>query len=193
MLVPSAVVGLVLGLSQILGVAASPVQNGTSSDPSFDNSRIINYHDKLLLSRIDKYFVAFTTGDYDAMNEMEADDFHITDIPLAIVRSPKAAWYQQNKGFSSLMTDVRVQAISIAGSSAPDSFAAMENVIWFTLAVDPPEAAKPGLPPGIKKGDTSGMIMMSVIWWNEEGKIYRELEYGRLLYPDFDIDAYKVW
>lgn len=91
------------------------------------------------------------------------------------------------------MTDVHIQAISIDGSSEPGSFAAMENVIWFTLAVDPPESAKVNLPPGIKKGDTSGMIMMSTIWWNEEGKIVRDLEYGKLIWDNFDIDAFKIW
>lgn len=91
------------------------------------------------------------------------------------------------------MTNVKVQAISIDGSSEPGSFAIMENVVWFTLAVDPPEEAKKNLPPGIKKGDTSGMIMLSTIWWNKEGKVFRELEYGRLIWDNFDIDKFKRW
>ncbi|RDL40353.1 Uncharacterized protein BP5553_00332 [Venustampulla echinocandica] len=164
-----------------------------ASHPAFDDSRIKHHHDKLLLSRINEYFVAFATGDFNGMNELEAEEFHISDIPLSIVRSPKAAWFEQNKGFSSLMTDVQVQAISLSGSSAPGSFAAMENVVWFTLAIDPPEEAKPNLPPGIKKGERAGMIMMSVIWWNQHGKIIRELEYGKLTWPGFDINAFQRW
>ncbi|KAK3175489.1 hypothetical protein K4F52_010221, partial [Lecanicillium sp. MT-2017a] len=54
----------------------------------------------------------------------------------------------------------------------------MESVVWFTLAVDPPDAARKNLPPGMKKGDRTGMIMLSTLWWNEEGKVYRDLEYG---------------
>lgn len=116
--------------------------------------------------------------------------FHIA---IGIVRSPKDAWYQQNKGFSGLMTNISVEAISLHGSSEPGSFAVLENVVRFTLNVDPPEAAKPNLPPGIKKGDSTGMIMLSTIWWNSDGKVARELEYGRLLWDDFDINAFNTW
>ncbi|KAL5345656.1 hypothetical protein ACLOAV_009410 [Pseudogymnoascus australis] len=69
----------------------------------------------------------------------------------------------------------------------------MENVVWFTLAVEPPESAKPSHAPGIKNGDTAGIIMMSVIWWNEEGKVKRDLEYGKLLWPGLDIDDFQKW
>lgn len=97
-----------------------------------------------------------------------------------------------NSGFSSLMTDILVEAISLYGSSEPGSFALMECVIRFTLAVDPPPEAAKNLPPGIKKGDRSGMIMLSAIWWNQEGLVCRDLEYGRLIWDQFDIDAFKV-
>ena len=114
-------------------------------------------------------------------------------IALCIVRAPKDAWYQANRGFSGLMTNISVEAISLHGSSEPGSFAIMENVVRFTLKVDPPEAAKPNLPPGIKKGDSSGMIMLSTIWWDSDGKISKELEYGRLLWEDFDTGAFDKW
>lgn len=91
------------------------------------------------------------------------------------------------------MTDVKVVAVTLSGSSEPGSFAVMENAIYFTLKVDPPEAAKANLPPGIKKGDSTGMMMCSTIWWNEEGKVLRELEYGRLLWEGFDINAFTKW
>lgn len=117
----------------------------------------------------------------------------ISHIALNIVRFPKQAWFAANKGFSGLMTDVSVEAISLHGSSEPGSFAVLENVVRFTLKIDPPEEAKPNLPPGIGKGDSSGMIMLSTIWWNSEGKITRELEYGKLLWPGFDINAFNEW
>lgn len=91
------------------------------------------------------------------------------------------------------MTNISVEAITLNGSSEPGSFAVLENVVRFTLKIDPPEAAKPNLPPGIKKGESSGMIMLSTIWWNSEGKIARELEYGRLLWDGFDINAFNTW
>ncbi|KAK3177679.1 hypothetical protein K4F52_009584 [Lecanicillium sp. MT-2017a] len=189
----SLIVGLGLGLSHVLGVLTVSSQDSIPRDPSLDISRIEHYPDKQLLARISEYFISFTTGDFNGMNDLEADNFHITDIPLTIVRASKEDWYQANSGFSSLMTNVTVEAISIDGSSEPGSFAIMENVVSFTLAVDPPPAAAKNLPPGIKKGDRSGMIMLSTIWWNEEGKVFRELEYGRLIWEGFNIDDFKRW
>ncbi|OBT82012.1 hypothetical protein VE02_10094 [Pseudogymnoascus sp. 03VT05] len=165
----------------------------TSTSHAFDDTRIQHHHDKVLLSRISKYFEAFATGDYDKMNDMVADEYCMSEISLAIVRSPKETWYQQNKGFSTLMTNVSVDAISLHGSSAPGSFAILENVIRFTLKVDPPEEAKAGLPPGIKKGDSTGMVMLSALWWDKHGKVTRELEYGRLVWPNFDSNAFNTW
>jgi hypothetical protein len=49
---------------------------------------------------------------------------------------------------------------------------------------------RPNLPPGIKKGDRAGMINISVLWWDSEGKITRELEYGRLTWKNFDVTAF---
>ncbi|KAJ6011671.1 hypothetical protein N7451_003083 [Penicillium sp. IBT 35674x] len=164
-----------------------------STSPAFNNARIRDHDDKVLLTRITEYFEAFANADADKMDSMVADDYHMSDIPLGIVRSPKEAWFQQNKGFGGLMTNISVEAISLHGSSEPGSVAVLESVTRFTLKVDPPEAAKPNLPPGIKKGDSSGMIMLSAIWWNGDGKVVRELEYGRLLWEGFDINAFNTW
>lgn len=112
-------------------------------------------------------------------------------IALGVARAPKKAWLQQNSGFSGLLSDLSVEAISLYGSSDPGSFSVMEHAVWFKLKSDPPEAAKPNLPPGIKKGDTSGMINISLMWWNEEGKVTRELEYGRIMWDGFDVNAFN--
>ncbi|KFY31460.1 hypothetical protein V493_01086 [Pseudogymnoascus sp. VKM F-4281 (FW-2241)] len=163
-----------------------------STSPAFDGRRI-QHHDKELVKRISEYFEAFASGNAEKMDDMVADDYLMSDISIGIVRSPKENWYQQNKGFSGLMTNISVEAISLHGSCAPDSFAIMENVIRFTLKIDPPEEVKANLPHGIKKGDSTGMVMLSAVWWNEHGKVTRELEYGRLMWPNFDIDAFKTW
>ncbi|CAG7996547.1 unnamed protein product [Penicillium salamii] len=165
----------------------------TTTSSAFIKDRIENHEDKVLLARITEYFDAFANGDAEKMNSMVTDDYRMSDIPLNIVRFPKKAWFEANRGFSGLMTNVSVEAITLHGSSEPGSFAVLENVVRFTLKIDPPEEAKPNLPPGIKKGDSSGMIMLSTIWWNSEGKIVRELEYGKLLWPGFDINAFNEW
>ncbi|KAJ5634940.1 uncharacterized protein N7484_008253 [Penicillium longicatenatum] len=59
--------------------------------------------------------------------------------------------------------NILVKAISLHSSSKPSSFAVLENIVRFTLKVNPPEAGNPNLPPRIKKGDSSGMIMLSTI------------------------------
>lgn len=91
------------------------------------------------------------------------------------------------------MADVRVVALNIDGSSDPGRFAVLENVLLFTLAVDPPDGAKTYLPPGIKKGDSASMIRTSLIWWDEKGLVKRDLEYGQLTWPEFDIDQFTIW
>ncbi|MCJ1260806.1 hypothetical protein MMC22_000669 [Lobaria immixta] len=163
-----------------------------ASNPQFDDSRIKDHPDKLLLSRIRQYFKAFTTGDFDGIRDLEAPEYTMTDIPLAVLRSSKHSWYDQNKGFTNLLTDLQVQAISLHGTSFPGAFAILEHVVWFRLKADPPEAAKPNLPPGIKKGDKAGMINIAVLWWNPEGKITKELEYGRLTWDNFDITHFDA-
>ena len=54
--------------------------NPGDSNLEFDDSRIKNYPDKLLLSRIREYFIAFASGDFDGMNNLESTDYNITDI-----------------------------------------------------------------------------------------------------------------
>lgn len=51
-----------------------------SINRAFDDSRIKNHEDKLLLSRINEYFLTFATGDYQGMSDLQAEEFHITDI-----------------------------------------------------------------------------------------------------------------
>ena len=98
----------------------------------------------------------------------------------------------ENSGFSGLLEGLSVEAISLYGSSDPGSFSVMEHAVFFTLKDDPPEAAKTHLPPGVKKGDSSGMINISLMWWNEEGKVTRELEYGRIMWDGFDVNAFHT-
>lgn len=104
-----------------------------------------------------------------------------------MVRLPRDDWYNVNKGFTELLTDLKVIAISLYGSSEPGEFAIMEHAVSFKLAHDPPPQAVDNLPPGAKKGDPVGMINISVLWWDANGNVTREFEYGRLTWKDFDV------
>jgi ketosteroid isomerase-like protein len=48
--------------------------------PQFDESRIQNHPDEVLKSRIRTYFKAFVTGDFDAIDALESEDYTMTDI-----------------------------------------------------------------------------------------------------------------
>lgn len=48
--------------------------------PTFDDSRIKNHPDKLLLSRIRTYFGAFSTGNAEALRDQEAEEYTMSDI-----------------------------------------------------------------------------------------------------------------
>jgi hypothetical protein len=51
-----------------------------SPTPAFNNDRIRNHDDKVLLARINEYFGAFADGDAEKMDSMVADDYHMSDI-----------------------------------------------------------------------------------------------------------------
>lgn len=111
-------------------------------------------------------------------------------LALKVVNVDRNVWYEINKAFVSGVTDTTVTAISLYGSSEPGSFAVMENLVSFKLTSDPSPGAADNLPPGAKAGDTVQMIMLSVLWWNADEKIIKELEYGRLVWENFTLDPF---
>ncbi len=56
--------------------------------PTFDDARIKNNPDKVLLGRIRTYFKAFTTGDFNGIKDLESDDYTMTDIRKNIYSMP---------------------------------------------------------------------------------------------------------
>lgn len=88
------------------------------------------------------------------------------------------------------MEDLRVIGLTLYGSSEPGSFSILEHVVWFKLISDPPPPSIPHLPVGAKPGDTVGMINLSVLFWDEDGLISREFEYGRLTWKDFNVTQF---
>lgn len=182
------------------------------ADPKFDDSRIKDHPDKDLLEKIRTYFHAFTHGLFDEMKDLQGEEYTMTDIrknpsifpfsflDIALIHLPASAlgvvnvnredWYNTNKNFVGLIKDLSVVAIKLDGSSAPGSFSTLEHAVKFQLAIDPPPPAAPNLPRGAKAGDTVGMINISVLYWNEHGKVTRELEYGRLTWDNFSVGQF---
>ena len=60
---------------------------GSTASP-FNDARIRNHDDKVLLARITEYFEAFANADADKMDSMVADDYRMSDISKRHVPSP---------------------------------------------------------------------------------------------------------
>lgn len=52
----------------------------TSLPSPFNDARIRDHDDKVLLARITEYFEAFANADADKMDSMVADDYRMSDI-----------------------------------------------------------------------------------------------------------------
>ncbi|MCJ1430181.1 hypothetical protein MMC29_008097, partial [Sticta canariensis] len=78
---------------------------------------------------------------------------HHPPIALRVVKANKSDWYNINKHFVHLLKDPKVTALSVYGSSTPGSFAIMEHLVDFKLAIDPPPDTAKTLLPGAKAGD----------------------------------------
>lgn len=50
------------------------------STSAFNNDRIRDHDDKVLLARITEYFEAFAQADAEKMNSMVAEGYHMSDI-----------------------------------------------------------------------------------------------------------------
>ena len=48
--------------------------------PTFDDKRIKEHPDKVLLDRIRKFFKTFTTGDFEGMRDLQSEDYTMTNI-----------------------------------------------------------------------------------------------------------------
>lgn len=103
---------------------------------------------------------------------------------------PRDTWYYANKGFTSELNDLRVIAISLDGSSAPGHFCILEHLVQFSLKNDPAPEQLKHLPPGTKAGDPLAMINVAILWWDGDGKICHELEYGRMTWPGFNLNEF---
>ncbi|KAF7502196.1 hypothetical protein GJ744_006753 [Endocarpon pusillum] len=169
-------------------IRESPLPLARSSP--YDDSRVQDHPDKKLLANIRNYFDAFARNDVAKIKELQAPEYTMTDITLGVIRAPRHAWNDFSAGFMNLISDLSVEALTLYGSSDPGSFSIMEDVVRFKLAQDPPPGAKENLPPGSKKGDVVSMIIISVIWWTEDGKMTQEFEYGRPTWKAFTTDPW---
>lgn len=94
------------------------------------------------------------------------------------------------KYFGPATSDTKVEAISLYGSSVVGNFAVLEYQNSFKLKRDMPEAAA-HFGSLTKAGDTIVLIGVSIIYWNEEGKVKRHMEHARLKWDGFDLNSVK--
>ena len=101
-------------------------------------------------------------------------------------------FYHMNQAFSKQIGDSSVTALTLYGNSAPGSYSLLEYVVHMELTSSHPLKVRAHLPVGAKAGDEVGFINLSVLWWNGEGKIDRELEYGRFPWKDSKIGMFDA-
>ena len=70
----------------------------------------------------------------------------------------------------------------------PGSITVMEFINCFEMVNEARPGSEDKLLPGAKAGDTVTMVVQSMIWWTESGKIKREQEYRRLAWKGFGIE-----
>ena len=58
------------------------------------------------------------------------------------------------------------------------------------LNIDPAPEMKDKFPEGAKAGDTVGIANLCVLWWNEQGLISQEFEYGGLTWKNWSVDQW---
>ena len=83
----------------------------------------------------------------------------------------------------SVTEDIQMGCLSLDGSSEPGSFAALQWIMNFKL-----KAEIPALAPGVKVGERATLVGVSCLWWGENGKVKKQAEHGRPLWPGFDIE-----
>ncbi len=81
LLASTALVALIPFLTQVTArVPHRGLVSPFSSKPAYDDSRILDYPDKKLLSNIRTYFEAFVSGDFAKIAELQAPEYTMTDI-----------------------------------------------------------------------------------------------------------------
>ena len=84
-----------------------------------------------------------------------------------------------------------VEPLSVQGSCAPGSFAVLEWVLTFKLEGKVPTALAPHFPPDVPAGGEAKWVGVSLLWWNEEGKIKIQKDHGRYVWEGFDMEEAK--
>lgn len=110
---------------------------------------------------------------------------------FGVVRTDREAWYEGNKHLTGLIENLRVIAINVYGSSEPGDHSLLEHITLMEMKIDPPPGLEWAFPNGAKAGDTVAIANLCVLWWDENGLITREFEYGGLTWPGFSLDQWK--
>ncbi|KAI9750017.1 MAG: hypothetical protein M1815_002065 [Lichina confinis] len=166
---------------------------------------IKHYPDEQLQQRINGYYAAFAAQDVERLMEFIGDEFHMDDYEKSARRSVRmltspsrllaAGMVGMNredfkafneKMFGGGIADVQIDCISLQGSSSPSTVTALEWAMHLKLNVEIPQLA-----PGVGAGEKVTLVGTSLLWWNEEGKVCRQSEHGRVAWPNIDIEKMR--
>lgn len=77
--------------------------------------------------------------------------------------------------------------MNLYGSSEPGHFSILEHVSLMELNIDPSPDIRDKFPEGAKAGDTVGIVNLATHWWDRDGLISQEFEYGGLTWKGFSL------
>ncbi|KAI9786516.1 MAG: hypothetical protein M1816_007898 [Peltula sp. TS41687] len=151
---------------------------------------IKEFHDTAVKDRLNTFFAAFMDGDAEKMKDCQAEDYVMDDYPLGALQCSRDAFFGAMSHFAPNTERMEFVPISLYGSSVVGNFAVFEYNYWFYFKKDMPEVAV-HFGPNTKAGDKVEFVGVSVVWWNDEGKVKRHLEHARLVWEGFDVNQVK--
>ena len=110
---------------------------------------------------------------------------------LGALNLDRDAFRAHMSGLYAATETLTVEPLSVQGSCAPGSFAALEWVLTLKMKGEVPSQMAQHFPPDVPAGGEAKWVGISLLWWNEEGKIKIQKDHGRCVWEGFDMEEAK--
>ncbi|KAI9756703.1 MAG: hypothetical protein M1815_003068 [Lichina confinis] len=147
--------------------------------------------DEQLQVKVLEFAEAFMSYDVDRLMGILSGDYRANDNPLGALNLDREAFRAHISDLYAATETLTVEPLSVQGSCAPGSFAVLEWVLTFKLEGKVPTALAPHFPPDVPAGGEAKWVGVSLLWWNEEGKIKIQKDHGRYVWEGFDMEEAK--
>lgn len=147
--------------------------------------------DEQLQVKVLEFAEAFMSCDIDRLMELLSGDYRFNDNPLGALNLDRDAFRAHMSGLYAATETLTVEPLSVQGSCAPGSFAALEWVLTLKMKGEVPSQMAQHFPPDVPAGGEAKWVGISLLWWNEEGKIKIQKDHGRCVWEGFDMEEAK--